>query len=184
MNGKLCEIIEKIDAVHGIELNISCPNVRMGGIAFGTDPGLVFELVTECRKNTDKPIIVKLTPNITDITKTALSAEKAGADAVTCINTFKGILYDLDNNEFSVKNIVGGVSGPAIRPMAQYAVYECAKVLKIPIIGVGGIINVNHAIEFLKLGASLVQIGTAIFRDPVLPAVIAHSIEREIEKYD
>ncbi|MCK9225643.1 MAG: dihydroorotate dehydrogenase [Candidatus Muirbacterium halophilum] len=181
---QMCEIIENEKVIDCIEINISCPNVKMGGISFGTDSNTVFELVSNCRAITSKPLIVKLTPNITDITKIALSAQKAGADAVTCINTFKGLLFDIEKNDFSLKNIVGGVSGPAIKPMALFAVYECAKVLDIPIIGVGGIMNFNDALEFLKVGASAVQIGTATFKDPANPAIIARLIEREWGKYD
>lgn len=173
---QLCKILDQSN-VAGIELNISCPNVKQGGITFGTDEKVVSELVHTCRKVTDKMLIVKLTPNVTDITKIALAAQNSGADAVTCINTFKGILFDIDKDEFKIKNIVGGVSGPAIKPMALHAVYECAKVLKIPIIGVGGIMDYKDALEFLKLGATLVQVGTAIFKDPVIPVGISHKLE-------
>jgi dihydroorotate dehydrogenase (NAD+) catalytic subunit len=181
---KMCSIIDSENSIHGIEINISCPNVKKGGITFGTNPDIVYELVNTCRKKTSKPLIVKLTPNITDIKETALSAQKAGADAVTCINTFRGLLFDIQKNEFALKNIVGGVSGPAIKPMALLAVYECAKVLDIPVIGVGGIMDVRDVIEFLKVGATCVQIGTATFKDPANPAIIAKALEREIKNYD
>ncbi|MFA7578062.1 MAG: dihydroorotate dehydrogenase [Candidatus Muiribacteriota bacterium] len=163
--------------VHGIEINISCPNVKKGAIAFGQDPEMVFELVSLCRKETDKMITVKLTPNVTDITSIAVAAEKAGADAITCINTFRGLLFDLEKDTFALSNIVGGVSGPAIKPMALLAVYECAKKVNIPIIGVGGIFSPQDALEFLKVGASLVQIGTYMMTKPDSPVIVSKYLE-------
>lgn len=173
----LTGIADREDIISGIEINISCPNVSKGGLAFGTDPQVVDQLVSECRKATEKPLIVKLTPNVTDIRVIAKAAETGGADAITCINTFRGMLFDLENDDFTLKNIVGGVSGPAIKPMALLAVYECAGAVRIPVIGVGGIMDEYDALEFLKVGATMVQVGTAVMRDPYTPVSIAHRLE-------
>ncbi len=177
----ICMKLHEIKGVSAIELNISCPNVSKGGLAFGTDPEVVYSLVKACRKRTWKPLFVKLTPNVTDITTIAVAAEKAGADAITCINTFRGTLYDAQKDEFLLGNVIGGVSGPAIKPMALLAVYECSKKVSIPIIGVGGIYNEDDVFEFLKLGASLVQLGTVIFREPDIPVRIIESIEGKLK---
>ncbi|MGM0608856.1 MAG: dihydroorotate dehydrogenase [Candidatus Muiribacteriota bacterium] len=170
---KLAQKTDELEGIFALELNISCPNVKKGGIAFGQIPELSAELVSKCRKVTSRPLIVKLTPNVTDISKTAIAVEQAGADAVTCINTFRGLLYDLEKDDFALKNIVGGVSGPAIKPMALLAVYECARKIQIPVIGVGGIFKKEDALEFLKVGASCVQLGTMMLSNPHAPEEVA-----------
>jgi len=177
----ICIGLHEVKGVDAIELNISCPNVKSGGLAFGTDPKVVHSLVKACRKRTWKPLFVKLTPNVTDITSVAKSAEDAGADAITCINTFRGTLYDVKKDEFLLGNIIGGVSGPAIKPMALLAVYECAKKVDIPVIGVGGIYSTGDVIEFLKLGASMVQLGTVLFRQPDIAVEIINYLNRNLD---
>lgn len=164
--GEVARILEGIDAVKGLEVNISCPNIKRGGISFGTDPRLVFKVVSKIRKTSSLPIMVKLSPNVTDITTTARSAEEAGADVLSLINTLTGMAVDVDNRIPKLGNITGGLSGPAIKPIALRMVWEVYNKVNIPIVGIGGIFNTYDALEFIIVGASAIQIGTAHFVNP------------------
>jgi dihydroorotate dehydrogenase (NAD+) catalytic subunit len=158
--------MEDIDGVAGIEVNISCPNVSAGGIAFGVDPNAAYELVKLVREQTTRPLIVKLSPNVTDITEIALRVEEAGADALSLINTIAGMAIDIDTRRPKLANITGGLSGPAIKPVALRMVWQVANKVSIPVIGVGGIMGAEDAIEFLMAGATAIQVGTANFINP------------------
>jgi dihydroorotate dehydrogenase (NAD+) catalytic subunit len=159
-----------------LELNVSCPNVREGGMAFGTDAKTLARLVEKVRGTTSKPLIVKLSPNVTDITKLAVAAERAGADALSLINTLLGMRIDTRAGRPILANSTGGLSGPAIRPIAVRMVYEVAKSVRIPIIGMGGIMTGYDALEFMLAGASAVAVGTAALIDPTAPARIAREL--------
>ena len=163
---EITEIINEIDEISAIEVNISCPNVKQGGIAFGTSPQSCSNLVSVLRKKTSKTLIIKLSPNVTDIREIALSAQDSGADAVSLINTITGMAIDIKTRKPLLANITGGLSGPAIRPVALRMVYEAALVLDIPVIGIGGITSFEDAVAFIIAGASAVQIGTGNFLDP------------------
>jgi len=158
--------LEGVPGVSGIELNISCPNISMGGIEFGVNPRLAAELTSAVKSVTSLPIIVKLTPNVTDIAEIALAVEEAGADAISLINTVKGMAIDISKGKPCLGNITGGLSGSAIKPIALYMVYEVAKVVHIPLIGCGGITCATDALEFIMCGASAVQVGTANLTHP------------------
>lgn len=155
--------VERVDA---LEMNISCPNVEEGGVQFSSDPAVVRSLVEAVRKATDKFLIVKLSPNVTDITEIAKAAEDGGADALSLINTQIGMAIDLDTRKPYLANKTGGLSGPAIKPIALNMVYQTVRAVKIPVIGMGGISNTEDALEFLSAGATAIQIGTANFIDP------------------
>lgn len=164
-----CEVAKKVDSVsgiHGLEMNISCPNKKEGWLEFGTNPDLAFRVVSAVRKNTKLPLIVKLSPNVTDITVIAKAVSDAGADAVSLINTLSGMAIDIKTRRPKLANIIGGLSGPAIKPVALKMVWQVAKTIKLPIVGIGGIMTHEDAIEFMIAGASAVQIGTANFIDP------------------
>jgi dihydroorotate dehydrogenase (NAD+) catalytic subunit len=163
----VAEALDGVSGVAAIELNVSCPNVSAGGILFGTDPKLAAEVTREVRAACSLPVLVKLTPNVTDIRPIALAVEEAGADGLTLINTVVGMRIDIARRRPYLGNITGGLSGPAIRPIAVRLVYQVAQVVHIPIVGAGGVISVDDAIEFLMAGASAVQVGTASFADPV-----------------
>jgi dihydroorotate dehydrogenase (NAD+) catalytic subunit len=165
--GALAERLEPLDAVKGVEVNISCPNVKEGGIAFGSDPKLAQEVVRVVRSKTTKHLMVKLSPNVTDITRIARVAEDAGADALSVINTITGMAVDLATRRPRLANITGGLSGPAIKPIALRMVWQTAQAVNIPIIGVGGIMNATDALEFMMVGATAIQVGTANFINPV-----------------
>jgi dihydroorotate dehydrogenase (NAD+) catalytic subunit len=154
--------------VHGLELNISCPNIKEGGITFGCSLHGTFDVVSAVRKVTRLPVIPKLTPNVTDVASIAKSAEDAGADAVSLVNTFLAMAIDVETRRPHLSNIVGGLSGPAIRPIAVRMVYECRRAVRIPIIGMGGIASAADALEFIIAGATAVQVGTANFVDPFI----------------
>jgi len=171
------------EAVWGWEINLSCPNVACGGLALGTNPKQVRALTAELRVLTDKPLIVKLTPNVTDITEIALAAEDGGADAVTCINTLVGMLIDTASRRSVLPGGTGGLSGPAILPVGLAAVYRVSRTVSIPVIGVGGIIEPDHALQYLLAGASAVQVGTANFIDPGIHQRILEAIERYAERH-
>jgi dihydroorotate dehydrogenase (NAD+) catalytic subunit len=158
--------ISEIDGVHALEMNISCPNVKAGGIAFGTDPRQAHEVVSAVRKATNLPLIVKLSPNVTDIRVMARAAEEAGADALSLINTVTALAVDLDRRRPALANATGGLSGPAIKPLALRMVWEAVSVAQVPVIGLGGIVTARDALEFLCVGACAVQIGTANFIKP------------------
>lgn len=180
-----CQITKILDAVDvdSIELNISCPNVKNGGLAFGTDPRMVREIVAEVRKSTSKHLIVKLSPNVTDIGSIAKAAEESGADCLSLINTFSGMAIDIHSRKPFLKRKTGGVSGPAIKPMALRMVYEAVRACDIPVIGMGGISTYEDAIEFLLAGAHAVGVGTANFYDPLAPIKIKEGIQSYMNQY-
>ncbi|MBT0666416.1 dihydroorotate dehydrogenase [Geobacter pelophilus] len=175
--GELTEIIDTIPEVAGIEVNISCPNVKQGGIVFGTDPKAAFEVVSLVRESTLKPVIVKLSPNVTDVVVMAQACVDAGADALSLINTLTGMAIDLQKRRPILANITGGLSGPAIKPVALRMVWQVAKAVQVPLIGIGGIMTATDALEFILAGATAVQVGTANFLDPSAAATIAAGIE-------
>jgi dihydroorotate dehydrogenase (NAD+) catalytic subunit len=165
---ELARILSDAEGVHALELNISCPNIKEGGITFGCSLHGTFDVVSAVRKVTTLPVIPKLTPNVTDVASIAKSAEDAGADAVSLVNTFLGMAIDVETRRPHLSNIVGGLSGPAIRPIAVRMVYECRRAIRIPIIGMGGIASTSDALEFIIAGAAAVQVGTANFVDPFI----------------
>jgi dihydroorotate dehydrogenase (NAD+) catalytic subunit len=163
----LADRLADCEGLHAVELNVSCPNVS-GGVDFGTDPKLCFDVVASCRKALPCPIITKLTPNVTRIVDIAKAAQDAGTDAVTCINTVLGMAIDWRKKKPMLANTVGGLSGPAIKPIALRCVYQVASQVGVPVIGVGGIANIDDCMEFLVAGASAIQIGTANYYDPLV----------------
>ena len=165
---ELARILSEAEGVGALELNISCPNIKEGGITFGCSLNGTFDVVSAVRKATRLPVIPKLTPNVTDVGAIARAAEQAGADAVSLVNTFLAMAIDIETRRPKLSNIVGGLSGPAIRPIAVRMVYETRQAVKIPVIGMGGIADARDAIEFMIAGASAVQIGTASFVDPFI----------------
>jgi dihydroorotate dehydrogenase (NAD+) catalytic subunit len=173
---RITEILSGADGVHGIEVNISCPNVKKGGIAFGAKPDVAADVTQKVRAETDLPVIVKLTPNVTDITEIALAVEAAGADAVSLINTLTGMSVDIERRRPHLANITGGLSGPAIKPVALRMVWQAVRCLKIPVIGIGGIATADDALEFLIAGATAVEIGTANFIDPAVTIGVLEGI--------
>ncbi|MDD4702422.1 MAG: dihydroorotate dehydrogenase [Desulfovibrio sp.] len=165
--GKLAARLNEEESVAALEVNVSCPNVREGGIAFGQDPAMLAQVTSIVRSAApDKHIMVKLSPNVTDITVMARAAEDAGADSISCINTLLGMAVDLKNRRPALANVVGGLSGPAIKPVALRCVWQVARAVKIPVVGVGGICCVEDALEFILAGAHAVQVGTASFMRP------------------
>ncbi len=162
---ELAKALSSEPKIKGLEINISCPNVKRGGMQFGCSPSLTEDIVKTVRKAADLPLIVKLTPNVTDITEIAKSAVKAGADALSLINTVLGMAVDVKSRKFKLSTKTGGLSGPAIKPIAVRMVWQVAQVVKVPIIGIGGIMTVEDALEFFMVGASAVQIGTGNFVD-------------------
>lgn len=180
---ELAGIIDGIDCIAGIEVNISCPNVSKGGVAFGTVPELTYEVISAVRNKTSKTLIAKLSPNVTDITVIAKAAEAAGADALSLINTITGMAIDIKTRKPMLANITGGLSGPAIKPVAVRMVWQTAKSVSIPVIGLGGITCADDAIEFIIAGASAVQIGTGNFPDPRTPFKIIEGIKKYMKKY-
>ncbi|MEA3279112.1 MAG: dihydroorotate dehydrogenase [Thermodesulfobacteriota bacterium] len=174
---ELASRINDIEEISGIEVNISCPNVKAGGIAFGTDPDAACKVVKAVRKNTGKLVMVKLTPNVTDITLIARCVEDAGADSISLINTITGMAIDIETRRPKLANITGGLSGPAIKPIALRMVWQVVQKVKIPVIGVGGIMTPEDALEFLIAGAVAVQIGTANFINPSATIDIIEGIE-------
>lgn len=166
-----------VDGIDGVEVNISCPNVKEGGIVFGTDPRAAAAVTAEVKKNTSKPVIVKLSPNVTDITVMARAVEEAGADAIALINTLTGMVIDTRTWKPLLGNITGGMSGPALRPIAVRMVWQAAQVVKIPILGLGGITNGQDAIEFLLAGASAVAVGAENFVHPDAVVQVAADID-------
>ena len=169
--------LEGVPGISGIELNISCPNVSAGGIEFGVDPELAARVTSAVKAATTLPVIVKLSPNVTDIKEIALAVEEAGADAISLINTLRGMAIDIDQRKPRLGNIVGGLSGPAIKPVALYMVFETARVVRIPLIGCGGIACAEDALEFIMAGATVVQIGTASLTNPQLGLNVLEGIE-------
>ena len=171
------ERMNELEAVPAIELNISCPNVKAGGMAFGTSPEAAQEVVAAVRRVYKNTLIVKLSPNVTSITDIALAVESAGADSVSLINTLMGMAIDAERRKPLLSTITGGLSGPCVKPVALRMVWQGAKAVKIPVIGLGGISNAADAVEFLLAGATAIQIGTANFIDPAISAKVASGIE-------
>ena len=179
------ELAKKLDVegVHAIEINISCPNVKHGGIAFGTCPESAAEVVRAVKANTGKMVITKLSPNVTDIVEMALAAQEAGTDALSLINTLIGMKIDIDRRKPVLGNVMGGLSGPAVRPVAVRMVYQVAQKVNVPIIGMGGIMNAEDAIEFFLAGASAVAVGTANFCDPRLAETISQGMLSYLDRH-
>jgi len=175
---ELAERIDNVEGISGVEVNISCPNVKTGGIAFGVKPESVREVVKAVREKTNKHVMVKLSPNVTDIKEIAMSAEDAGADSLSLINTITGMAIDIETRRPKLANITGGLSGPATKPVALRMVWQTARKVNIPVIGVSGIMTAEDALEFLIAGASAVQIGTANFVNPRSANEIAAGIEK------
>lgn len=176
-------IINTLDDIPAIELNISCPNVKQGGMAFGVNPDSAAQVVSAVRKAYDKTLIVKLSPNVTDITEIARAVEGAGADSVSLINTMLGMAIDAEKRRPILSTITGGMSGPAVKPVALRMVWQTAKAVKIPVIGLGGICSATDAIEFLLAGASAIQIGTANFIDPSISEKVVDGIADYLERH-
>ena len=170
--------------VHAIELNLSCPNVKEGGIAFGTDPDSVESLTASVRKSWDAHMMVKLTPNVTDITKVAIAAERGGADSISLINTLTGMAIDLETRRPVLGGVTGGLSGPAIKPVALRMVHQAAKAVSIPVVGIGGISNGRDALEFIMAGATAIQVGTANFTDPSVGSKIPKQMNDWLEEHN
>lgn len=179
------DVVEKLkdQPVDMLEINISCPNVKEGGIAFGQDPKAVEAITKEMKKHAKQPIIMKLSPNVTDITEMARAAEAGGADCLSLINTLTGMKIDIDRRKFVLANKTGGMSGPAIHPIAVRMVYQTAQAVSVPIIGMGGIMNAQDAIEMILAGATAVSVGTANFVDPKATEKIVAGIEQYMRKY-
>jgi dihydroorotate dehydrogenase (NAD+) catalytic subunit len=178
-------LAQKLDGVAGIsalEVNISCPNIKAGGAEFGASPGSAAKVTTAVRAATSLPVLVKLTPNTSDIAEVATAVVEAGADAISLINTLKGIVIDTTSRRPLLGNITGGLSGPAIKPVALYMVYEVARTVEVPVIGCGGITTATDALEFIMAGASAIQVGTASFANPRAPLGVLEGIEQFMEK--
>ncbi|MBN1842335.1 MAG: dihydroorotate dehydrogenase [Deltaproteobacteria bacterium] len=174
---EMSERIEHLDGIAGIEVNISCPNIKAGGVAFGTDPKIAFQVTKAVREKTKLPLIVKLSPNVTDIAIIARSVEDAGADAVSLINTITAMAVDVKTRRPKLANITGGLSGPAIKPIALRMVWNAARAVRIPVIGVGGIIDASDALEFFIVGARAIQVGTANFVNPRASVEIVEGLD-------
>ncbi len=184
---RVAEILSCTEGVHALEVNISCPNVKRGGITFGASPDAAAEVTRQIRGETDLPLIVKLTPNVTDIVGIALAVEAAGADAVSLINTLTGMSVDIERRRPHLANVTGGLSGPAIRPVALRMVWQAVRAVKVPVIGIGGIRSASDALEFLIAGARAVEIGTANFIQPaatmeVLDGIVDYMNRHKIGK--
>ncbi|AVQ31641.1 dihydroorotate dehydrogenase [Fusobacterium varium] len=179
---EIAKRVEKIKEVDIIELNISCPNVKDGGMAFGANPEVAGRVTREVRKVTTKPLVVKLSPNVTDIAYIAKVVEENGADAVSLINTLLGMAIDLKTKKPLLGNTFGGFSGPAVKPVALRMVYQVYKAVNIPIVGMGGISSTEDALEFIMAGASMVSLGTGIFFNPVLPVEVAEGLQKYCEE--
>lgn len=179
------EVVERLSdqPVDLLEINISCPNVKEGGIAFGQDPKAVEAITREVKRHAKQPVIMKLSPNVTDITVMAKAAEAGGADILSLINTLTGMKIDIHKRTFALANKTGGMSGPAVKPVAVRMVYQVAQAVKLPIIGMGGIMNADDAIEFILAGATAVSVGTANFHDPYATEKVVKGIEQYMEKY-
>ena len=175
---ELARRFDDIPGISGLEMNISCPNVKRGGIIFGADPRMAYRLVQEVRKATALTLIVKLSPNVTNIASMAESVEEGGADAVSLVNTFRAMAVNIQTKKPELGNIIGGLSGPAIKPIALRMVWEVSQAVNIPIIGMGGIMNAKDAIEFILVGASAIQIGTANLVNPKTGIEVLHGIRK------
>lgn len=180
------EVVERLaeEDVALLEINISCPNVKAGGIAFGQDPKLVEDITSRIKAKAKQPVIMKLSPNVTDITEMAKAAEAGGADAVSLINTLTGMKIDVDRRTFALANKTGGMSGPAVKPVAVRMVYQTAQAVKIPILGMGGIRTAQDALEFIMAGATMVAVGTANFHDPAAAVKVIEGIQEYMDRHD
>lgn len=176
-------IINELEKIPAIELNISCPNVKKGGMTFGVLPQAAAEVVNAVRKVYQKTLIVKLTPNVTDITEIAKAVEGAGADAVSLINTMLGMAIDIEKRKPLLSTVTGGLSGPAVKPVALRMVWQVSKAVKVPVVGLGGIMNAEDAVAFLLAGATAVEIGTANFIDPAITVKVAEGINAYLERH-
>ena len=179
----VAELLGRAEGVHALEVNISCPNVKRGGVAFGTDPDMAAEVTRAVKAATGLPVIVKLTPNVTDVAGIAAAVEAAGADAVSLINTLTGMSVDIERRVPHLRNVTGGLSGPAIRPVALRMVWQVARRVSIPVIGLGGIMTARDALEFLIAGARAVQVGTAHFVQPCACEEVLSGIEAYLERH-
>lgn len=181
-----CDVVESLydEDIDLLELNISCPNVKEGGISFGTNPVKVEEVVREVKKHAKQPLIVKLSPNVTDITEIARAAVSGGADALSLINTLLGMKIDIHKRKPILANKMGGLSGPAIKPIAVRMVYQVAQSVNVPIIGMGGIMTGEDAIEFILAGATMIAVGTANFTNPHVSIDVLKAIEEYMDKYN
>lgn len=179
------DVVERLgdQPVDLLEINISCPNVKEGGIAFGQDPKAVEAITREVKRHAKQPIIMKLSPNVTDITVMAKAAEAGGADALSLINTLTGMKIDINRRSFALANKTGGMSGPAVKPVAVRMVYQVAQAVKLPIIGMGGIMTAEDALEFILAGATAVAVGTANFHNPYATKEVVEGIETYMRKY-
>ena len=179
------EVVERLadTSVAMLEINVSCPNVKEGAIAFGQNADCLYEITSRIKEKAQQPIIMKLSPNVTDITEMAKAAEAAGADAISLINTITGMKIDIHRRKFVLANKTGGMSGPAIKPIAVRMVYQCAQAVKIPIIGMGGIATGEDAVEFLMAGASAVSVGAMNFVDPYTTIKVIEGIEGYMQRY-
>jgi dihydroorotate dehydrogenase (NAD+) catalytic subunit len=180
---ELARILDGEPGVAALELNISCPNIKEGGITFGCNLGATADVVRAVRRATRLPIIPKLTPNVTDISSFARAAEDAGADAISLVNTFLAMAVDVETRRPMLSNVMGGLSGPAIRPIAVRMVYECARKVKIPVIGIGGIMSARDVLEFMIAGATAVQVGTASFVDPFIWSKLLDGLRDYVERH-
>jgi dihydroorotate dehydrogenase (NAD+) catalytic subunit len=180
---ELARRLSREPIIKGIEVNISCPNVKQGGMSFGVDPELTKQVISAVKKATKQPVIAKLTPNVTDITVIAKAAAEAGADAISLINTVVGMAIDIETGDSRLGTRTGGLSGPAVKPIAVRMVYEVSRAVKIPVIGIGGIMNGSDAIEFFLAGAKAVQVGTANFVDTEAPIKVIKGIEDYVHRH-
>ncbi|HCE44949.1 MAG TPA: dihydroorotate dehydrogenase [Lentisphaeria bacterium] len=182
-----CEVAAKLesekDGIAALEINISCPNIKAGGIAFGTDITLLSRVISEIRNETTLPLITKLSPNVSNIADFAKAAEDSGSDMISLINTLPGMAIDIETRRPKIANVKGGLSGPAIKPVAVRMVYDASKAVSIPVIGMGGISNASDAIEFFLAGAKAIAVGTAIFADPMAPMKVLEGIDAYLERH-
>jgi len=176
--------IEQVGGIDGIELNISCPNVKSGGVAFGVDPDVAESVVARVRENTTKPLMVKLSPNVTDVVQIAKRVQSGGADSISLINTITGMAVDLEARKPILANITGGLSGPAIKPIALRMVWQVAGAVDIPVIGIGGVMTAQDALEFILVGATAVQVGTANFVNPAAAIDILDGMQTYLQEHD
>lgn len=181
---EVAEKINELKNIPGIELNISCPNVKQGGMTFGTDPKMAAEVVKAVRKVYNKTLIVKLSPNVTSIVEIAKSAEGEGADSLSLINTLLGMAVDAEKRKPLLSTVTGGLSGPAVKPVALRCVWQVAKQTKLPLIGIGGIMNARDAIEFILVGATAIEVGTANFINPAISQEIVYGISQYLDRHN
>jgi dihydroorotate dehydrogenase (NAD+) catalytic subunit len=182
--GAIARRLEGIEGLAGLEVNISCPNVKAGGLAFGTDSKMAFQVTKTVREKTDLPLIVKLSPNVTNIATIARSVEDAGADALSLINTITGMAVDINTRQPKLANVIGGLSGPAIKPIALRMVWNAVQAVDIPVVGIGGIMNATDALEFLIVGARAIQVGTANFVNPKTAVEILDGLSAFLSKHN